>query len=210
METTTNTEEVAKNEEAFRKFMDVQHVMMALRHRKMCEHGPMGDTTRGRGRIRALLQLKDGVATKDMAQILGIRVSSLNETLGKLEKDGYIVRTPSEEDKRVMLVTLTEKGRSAKPHGKRLPGKVFAGFTDDELDAFSGYLDRMMANLEKELGEDAQELLENMREKRAAFFEGHGHGDPRWCGHRGHGHGHGRGRGHGHHGEGHGCKGDEE
>lgn len=169
-------EQAAKNDQAFRKLMDVQHVMMAMHHRKMFEHGPMGDTTRGRGRILALLQLKDGIATKDMAQILGIRVSSLNETLGKLEKDGFIERTPSDEDKRVMLVSLTEKGREVKPHGTLLPKKLFAGFSDEELDEFSGYLDRMMANLEEELGEDAQVVLEQMREKRAQFLKLHGHG----------------------------------
>jgi DNA-binding MarR family transcriptional regulator len=192
MDTSMN-EETTKNDQTFRKLMDVQHVMMALHHRKMFEHGPLGDTTRGRGRILALLQLKDGIATKDMAQILGIRVSSLNETLGKLERDGYIERTPSEEDKRIMLVTLTEKGREVKPHGSRLPKKLFAGFSDEELDAFSGYLDRMMANLEEELGEDAQVVLEQMREKRAKFLEMHGHGFH---------HGHGRGRcGHSHEGQ---------
>ena len=68
------------------------------------------------------------------------------------------------------------------------PKKLFAGFSDEELSEFSGYLDRMMANLEEELGEDAQVVLEQMREKRAQFLAMHGHG---------HGHGHGF-----HHGQG--------
>ena len=176
----------------FRKFMDVQQLMDALHHRHAKKGGPAADATRGRGRILALLQLKDGIATKDMAQILGIRVSSLNEVLAKLEKDDLVERVPSEADKRVMLVNLTEAGRAAKTPGDHLPDRLFAGFDEDDLGAFGGYLDRITANLEEELGGDAKEVLEQQRAARKAFLaeshEGHrGHG-PRG-GHGGKGHG---------------------
>ena len=164
-------EESDKNRETFRKFMEVQQLMGALHQRLRQKGGPLGDTTRGRGRILALLKLKDGVATKDMAQILGIRVSSLNETLAKLAEDGLIERTPSEDDKRIMLVTLTEAGREAKVPSENLPDCLFEGFEDADLDAFNGYLERITANLENELGTDAQKLFEEQRAARKAFFE---------------------------------------
>ena len=210
MEETKHYEE-SKNREALNKFMDVQHAMHALHHRAMSQKGPVCDPLRGRGRILALLKLKDGVATKDMAQILGIRVSSLNETLAKLEGDGLIERTPSENDHRVLLVSLTEAGKQqAQPKG-RMPELMFAGFADEELDAFEEYLDRIAANLEAELGEDAKEYFKNMREARRAFME-EGHGHRHGCCHgHGEGHGHSHGEGHSHgggcghgHGEGHG------
>ena len=160
-----------KERAVFQKFMDVKHIMRAAHHRKMAQGGPACDPTRGRGRILTLLKLKDGVATKDMAQILGIRVSSLNETLAKLEKDGLIERTPSEEDKRVMLVSLTEAGRAQAQPAGRFPARMFEGFSEDELAAFEGYLDRITANLEADLGEDAQEYLQNMREARETFMK---------------------------------------
>ena len=196
-----------KERAVFHKFMDVKHIMRALHHRKMAQGGPGGDPTRGRGRILALLKLKDGVATKEMAQILGIRVSSLNETLAKLEKDGLVERTPSEEDKRVMLVSLTEAGRAQAQPAGRFPARMFEGFSDEELAEFEGYLDRITTNLEADLGDDAQEYLENMRKARNEFMHGpgccHGHGP-----HAGHGPGqgrhHGEGEGHGPHGHG-GC-----
>ena len=42
----------------------------------------------------AMLRLKSKITAKDLSYILGIRQQSLNETLQKLEKEGYIVRTP--------------------------------------------------------------------------------------------------------------------
>ena len=189
------TMEMKKTREAFHKFMDAQEAVRFAHHRRMPKDGPFADQTRGKGRIIALLKLKDGVATKEMAQVLGIRVSSLNEVLAKLEKEGYITRTPSETDKRIMLINLTEKGteEAQKPRGC-FPDKVFEGFTDEELDALEGYLDRMSENITNNLDEDAQQALEDMREKRSQFY--------------GHGRCHGKGREHGpegHHGTGHGC-----
>ena len=201
--------EESKERAVFQKFMDVKHIMRAAHHRKLAQGGPGCDPTRGRGRILALLKLKDGVATKDMAQILGIRVSSLNETLAKLEKDGLVERTPSEEDKRVMLVSLTETGRAQAQPAGRFPARMFEGFSEDELAAFEGYLDRITANLEADLGEDAQEYLQNMREAREAFMKCGPKGFPGPRGPHGpHGHGphgkccdHGPGEGHGPHGD---------
>ena len=183
-----------------------------MRHQRMAKGGPMSDPTRGRGRILALLKLKDGIATREMAQILGIRVSSLNEVLAKMEKDGYIERVQSEQDKRVMLVSLTEKGREEEQPQSRFHDRMLAGFADEELEAFDALLDKVIANLEAELGDDAQSLLEENRKRRKEFFErfgepgfgpgpggpgpdGHGPGGPGCKRHGGPG-GHG---GHGHH-----------
>lgn len=48
----------------------------------------------------AFLKLRDGIRTRDLAYLLDIRISSLNELLAKLEKNGYITREPSQEDRR--------------------------------------------------------------------------------------------------------------
>ena len=70
---------------------------------QQCERtGPRRiDTTRGQGRILAALKLKDGIATRELAYVLGIRVPSLNEALSKLENAGHIVREPDPRDRRV-------------------------------------------------------------------------------------------------------------
>lgn len=163
-------EEEGRNRDAFRKFMDVQQLLGELHHRRTQKDGPLGDSMRGRGRILALLKLRDGVPTRGMAQVLGIRVSSLNEALAKMEKDGLVERIPSDDDKRVMLVKLTEAGRETKIPSENLPDLLFEDFEDEELETFSGFMDRLMKSLETALGEDAQQLLAKQREARKAFL----------------------------------------
>ena len=195
--------ELSEAHKVFRKILTIQELMGFHRHQKMAKGGPMSDPTKGRGRILALLKLKDGIATREMAQILGIRVSSLNEVLAKMEKDGYIERVQSEEDGRVMLVSLTDKGREEEQPQTRFHDRMFAGMSDEELASLGALLDRVIANIESELGEDAQVLLEESRKRREEFFgrfgePGFGPGP-----HGGRGHGcrrHG-GPGHGPHGE---------
>ncbi len=72
----------------------------------------MNNLSRGQGRVLAILKRKDNISTKNLAVILGISVSALNSLLSKLEKNGFIVKETSSDDKRVLLVKLTEKGHN--------------------------------------------------------------------------------------------------
>lgn len=49
----------------------------------------------------------------EVAQSLNITVSTLTTGVGKLIKKGYVERKRIEEDRRVVLITLTHKGRLA-------------------------------------------------------------------------------------------------
>lgn len=141
-----------------------------LRRRPMGRRaGPTADTTRGQGRILAFLKLQDGIRTKDLSYLMDIRISSLNELLAKLEKSGYILREPSEEDKRIMLIRLTEKGRAAEqPEPEQ--ADLFRCLSPEEQETFGSYLDRIIAALEAELDQaDPQDYAENCRRRQEAF-----------------------------------------
>ena len=120
--------------------------------------GPMADPTRGQGRVLALLKLQPEVSTKDLSYLLGIRQQSLNELLGKLEKGGYIVRSPSESDRRIMMVQLTEKGKTEPQAGSDFSG-IFDCLNPEERTAFGEYLDRVITALETKLGVSPDEDL---------------------------------------------------
>lgn len=111
--------------------------------------GPFADTSRGQGRILAMLKIQPEIATKDLAYLLGIRQQSLNELLNKLEKGGYVTRKPSEKDRRVMLVCLTEKGRQTEA-GQNESYAFLDCLSADELETFGQYLDKVIASLRKE------------------------------------------------------------
>lgn len=141
------------------------------------KHGPMADPSRGQGRVLAALKMQSEISTKDLAYLLGIRTQSLNELLGKLEKNGFITRTQSEEDKRIILVKLTEKGKQEKQQD--LQGAEFDDLFDclneDEQKSFGDYLDRIIAALEAQVGgepDDAEfEWIKAARERFGANFD---------------------------------------
>ncbi len=163
-------------QDAFDKLVELQHLIGTAHHQRMMQHGPMADPSRGKGRVLALLKLKDGIATKDMADVLGIRVSSLNETIARLEAEGYVERHQSPTDRRVMLVYLTEKGRAEEQPRSDLPEQLFKGFEDEELEKLYDYLTRMTDSLEAELGPDWREQMHHMRHRRNQIF--HQAGEP--------------------------------
>lgn len=76
------------------------------------EVSPLANPLRGQGQVIALLKQEDGLTTKEMAQLLGIRTASLNELLVKLEAKGLIARSRSDADGRVTVVSLTDEGRA--------------------------------------------------------------------------------------------------
>ena len=166
--------------ELYEKLMQLQWLMHRQQMREWTENGPMADTTRGQGRILAVLKLRDGISTKDLSYLLGVRVSSLNELLSKLEKGGYVTREPSEQDKRVMLVKLTEKGRDEQQPEPINFGHIFSCLSDEEQQAFGEYLDRIIAAFHAAAGEDDEDMLAKMEILRERFadmrgFFGHGH-----------------------------------
>lgn len=139
--------------ELFEKLSTLQWLLQRHHLQNHAEHGPMADPTRGQGRVLAMLKMQSEISTKDLSYLLGIRIQSLNELLNKLEKGGYITRTPSEADRRVMLVQLTEKGKSE--HQPRTDfGDIFNCLSEEEQTIFGKYLDRIITALEAQLGDD--------------------------------------------------------
>ncbi|MCL1965053.1 MAG: MarR family transcriptional regulator [Firmicutes bacterium] len=159
------------NHELYEKLTRLQWLLHKQQIRGYADGGPMADTARGQGRILAVLKLRDGISTKDLSYLLGVRVSSLNELLSKLEKSGHVTREPSEQDKRVMLVTLTDKGRSVTKPAAVDFGDIFDCLSDEEQRAFGEYLDRVIAALTDKLGYNDEEEFERMKAAREHFAE---------------------------------------
>ena len=129
------------------------------------------DTTRGQGRILAALKLKDGIATRELAYVLGIRVPSLNEALSKLENAGHIVREPDPRDRRVQLITLTDSGRALTNQmgeGEPEGDNIFEVLTEQERANLNDYLDRLIVRMHEDLPDleaDRQEWERAARER---------------------------------------------
>jgi DNA-binding MarR family transcriptional regulator len=127
-----------------------------LRRRTMQDHrnrSPLGSPHQGQGRVLALLKLKPEVSQKELSTILDIRSQSLGELLAKLERQGYITRSPSADDHRIMDIRLTEEGRAASEQQAETTDSdsFFECLNDEEQATFGGYLERLTKKLEEEL-----------------------------------------------------------
>lgn len=150
------------NESIYEKLSKLEWLMHRQQMMNQTEFGTFANQTRGQGRVLAMLKIQPEISTKDLAYLLGIRQQSLNELLNKLEKNEYIVRKPSDVDKRVMIIHLTEKGKKIEQANTRYDD-IFKTFTEQELFTFEGYLDRLISALEEQVGYENEDMMDWMK-----------------------------------------------
>ena len=88
-----------------------------------------------------------GISQDQLAKMIYINKSNVTRNLAVLEKNGYIERRPSENDKRVMLVYPTQKAEDTLPLLREIVHDwndlVAADFTEDELEQLRAMLARI-------------------------------------------------------------------
>jgi DNA-binding MarR family transcriptional regulator len=118
-------------------------------NRLLREHGI--DFNSAQGRILFVLWEKDGIPIKELSDKTQLSKSTLTSMLDRLENAGHITRKPSGEDRRIVLVKLTEENRRQKrlydQVSEEMTGLFYEGFTWEEITEFEGYLRRILDNL---------------------------------------------------------------
>ncbi len=82
-----------------------------------------------------------------IAHKLSVTVSTLTTNMNGLEKKGYIIRERSLEDKRVVYVVLTEKGKKAFYHHRDFHKKMIKAIVKDLSEEELEILYRCLVNL---------------------------------------------------------------
>ena len=155
------------NQLLFHKFIMINEV---LDKRNKKQNPEMKSITKGQGRLIGFLKRKDGFSTKELSEILNISVTSLNETLNKLEQQNFIRKVPSPKDKRVLLVELTEEGRAIefKNHEDI---DIFDTLSEEEKENLNEYLNRLTVALHNKFKEENPERYEKIIKNRKEIFE---------------------------------------
>ena len=126
------------------------HQVYARVWNKILRENNMADLEGARGRIIFALWGKDGVPIKSLCEKTSLDKSTLTGIIDRLERDGYIKRTPSETDKRSTLISLTGKEAEFSKYIQKVSDKMngifYKGFTDDEIIQFEGLLERILLN----------------------------------------------------------------
>lgn len=158
-------------------------------HQKNHTHfGPMGDPRRGQGRVLAILKIQPEISQKELSYLLDMRPQSLGELLTKLERNGYITRTPLETDRRIMNIKLTKEGAEAATVSEENEfsfDRLFECLSEQEQQNLSNYLGRIIETLEAQLGDEQPETDFDPRLHEENPFGGKHGGHPNWGGGRG-------------------------
>ena len=125
---------------------------------------------RGQIPVLGLLAYKDGLSQREIAEHLRIKPPTVNVTVQRLEKAGFLFRKADEKDQRVSRIYLTEKGKQAKERGmKRVEENekiLFDGFSDAELCLLRRFLEQITANIDKIPGSSGKNDTKKARQQK--------------------------------------------
>lgn len=111
---------------------------------------------RGQGRILHILYQRGEMSQQELQELLGVQAGSLSEIAAKLEDRGLITRVRSEQDRRKVYLSITEKGRdiaaqSGEEHILRRRAELFSALTPEEQNTLESLLDKLSADWAKHL-----------------------------------------------------------
>ncbi|WGV17824.1 MarR family winged helix-turn-helix transcriptional regulator [Fuscovulum ytuae] len=99
--------------------------------------------------MAALYRRRDGVTMSELSRMLLVSNGNATTVVDRLEADGLVRRTPSENDRRTVFVALTAAGLQqfeglAEGHVAEV-ARIFGGLSEADLDALTDILKRMGA-----------------------------------------------------------------
>ncbi len=119
---------------------------------KLIEKGlqPIGLTLQEM-RIAGLLMGEEQLTQKDLAEKLSVRPATLSVAISKLEKQGFVKRTSSIEDKRVNFLSLTTDLEVSEVDQmlKKLEQKLCRGINKSDLAVTRKVLQQLISNTQQ-------------------------------------------------------------
>ena len=79
------------------------------------------------------------IRVRDMGKLLFLDSGTLTPMLKKMEKAGWIMRKRSEEDERIVIITITDKGEKLHDEASDIPSKMAGCLTLESDDAMQLY-----------------------------------------------------------------------
>ena len=97
--------------------------------------------------ILEAIGIQDPRNMSSVAKTLSVTVGTLTIAINNLVKKGYVNRARSEEDRRVVLLSLSEKGEKAFYHHKKFHDDMIKAVTEDldgdEIEALTRALNKL-------------------------------------------------------------------
>jgi DNA-binding MarR family transcriptional regulator len=109
----------------------------------------------GVGQLPVLIALRDGKAStqRELARFAKVEQPPMAQMLTRMERDGWIRRTPHPEDGRSSRIALTKAAQNRMPEAIETLFKgnrdALNGFTEGEASQLVNLLTRLIANLDQ-------------------------------------------------------------
>lgn len=108
------------------------------------------------GRILYILWNNNNLSIKQISKFTKLAKTTLTAMLERMELQGLIKRTISKEDKREIIVSLTDKAKELKENyldvSKQMEMIFYKNFTDKQIENFENTLKKIIENLEENNG----------------------------------------------------------
>lgn len=108
------------------------------------------------GRILYILWNNNNLSIKQISKFTKLAKTTLTAMLERMELQGLIKRTISKEDKREIIVSLTDKAKELKEIyldvSKQMEKIFYKNFTDKQIENFENTLKKIIENLEENNG----------------------------------------------------------
>lgn len=135
----------------------INQVCQRVWHAVLSRNG-LEDLAGARGRVIFALWGEDKVPIKKLVEKTSLDKATLTGIIDRLERDGFVCRVPSQDDKRATLISRTGKDEIFKKKVPKVSDEqnalFYKGFSKKEIDVFENYLKRVLQNCK-----DAEEVL---------------------------------------------------
>ena len=105
------------------------------------------------GRILYILWNNNNISIKQISKFTKLAKTTLTGMLERMEMQGLIKRTVSQEDKREIIVSLTDKAKTLQTDfldvTRQMEEIFYKNFTEKQIENFENTLKKIIENLEK-------------------------------------------------------------
>ena len=118
---------------------------------RLLRQADIDDLRTGQGNVLFALLNEDELSIIELCKKTNLKKSTMTTVIDRLENAGYVRRRPSETDRRVTNIVLTEKNKKLEDiyHGvsSAMTDIFFKGFSSVEIEDLEMYLSRILVNL---------------------------------------------------------------
>jgi MarR family transcriptional regulator, organic hydroperoxide resistance regulator len=120
---------------------------------KLLKNHGIDDFNGPQGRILYVLWQQDNLPISELGSRTSLAKTSLTTMLDRMEERGYIQRNNAPNDRRQILITLSDKARSLNSKYDEVTDQMnqifYEGFSDEAIKAFDNDLKHVLENLQK-------------------------------------------------------------